>query len=34
MASITSHAFRKTILDDAGQITRQIADQLGHAAHP
>src|SRR6266508_2789649 len=31
---ITSHAFRKTtatILDDAGQSARQIADQLGHA---
>lgn len=34
MAWITSHAFRKTtatILDDAGQSARQIADQLGHA---
>ncbi|GAA1600380.1 hypothetical protein GCM10009789_63250 [Kribbella sancticallisti] len=34
MAWITSHAFRKTtatILDDAGQTARQIADQLGHA---
>lgn len=31
---ITSHTFRKTtatILDDAGQSARQIADQLGHA---
>jgi integrase len=31
---ITSHSFRKTtatILDDAGQSARQIADQLGHA---
>lgn len=31
---ITSHSFRKTvatILDDAGQSGRQIADQLGHA---
>jgi integrase len=34
MAWITSHAIRKTtatILDDAGQTARQIADQLGHA---
>jgi integrase len=34
MAWITSHSFRKTtatILDDAGQTARQIADQLGHA---
>ncbi|MEV6895688.1 helix-turn-helix domain-containing protein [Kribbella sp. NPDC051137] len=34
MAWITSHAFRKTtatVLDDAGQSARQIADQLGHA---
>ncbi len=34
LAWITSHAFRKTtatILDDAGQSARQIADQLGHA---
>jgi integrase len=31
---LTSHVFRKTtatILDDAGQSARQIADQLGHA---
>jgi integrase len=31
---ITSHSFRRTtatILDDAGQSARQIADQLGHA---
>ena len=31
---VTSHSFRKTtatILDDAGQSARQIADQLGHA---
>lgn len=31
---ITSHSFRKTtatILDDAGQSARQIADRLGHA---
>jgi len=31
---ITSHTFRKTtatILDNAGQSARQIADQLGHA---
>jgi integrase len=31
---ITSHSFRKTtatILDDAAQSARQIADQLGHA---
>jgi integrase len=34
VAWITSHSFRKTtatILDDAGQSARQIADQLGHA---
>jgi len=34
LAWITSHSFRKTtatILDDAGQSARQIADQLGHA---
>ncbi|KQZ87679.1 hypothetical protein ASD62_19280 [Phycicoccus sp. Root563] len=34
LAWITSHTFRKTaatILDDAGQSARQIADQLGHA---
>jgi integrase len=34
MAWITSRSFRKTtatILDDAGQTARQIADQLGHA---
>jgi integrase len=34
LAWITSHAFRKTtatILEDAGQSARQIADQLGHA---
>jgi integrase len=33
LAWITSHSFRKTtatILDDAGQSARQIADQLGH----
>lgn len=31
---VTSHSFRKTtatLLDDAGQSARQIADQLGHA---
>ena len=31
---VTAHAFRKTtatILEDAGQTPRQIADQLGHA---
>ncbi|MFK4084159.1 hypothetical protein ACI2LF_08645 [Kribbella sp. NPDC020789] len=31
---LTSHVFRKitaTMLDDAGQSARQIADQLGHA---
>jgi integrase len=34
LAWITSHSFRRTtatILDDAGQSARQIADQLGHA---
>jgi len=34
LAWITSYSFRKTtatILDDAGQSARQIADQLGHA---
>lgn len=34
LAWVTSHTFRKTtatILDDAGQSARQIADQLGHA---
>ena len=34
LAWVTSHSFRKTtatILDDAGQSARQIADQLGHA---
>lgn len=34
LAWITSHSFRKTtatILDEAGQSARQIADQLGHA---
>ncbi|WP_328522957.1 helix-turn-helix domain-containing protein [Kribbella sp. NBC_00359] len=34
LAWSTSHSFRKTtatILDDAGQSARQIADQLGHA---
>ncbi|MGW6283292.1 tyrosine-type recombinase/integrase [Kribbella sp. NPDC055071] len=31
---LTSHVFRKTtatLLDDAGQSAREIADQLGHA---
>ncbi|WP_267884885.1 tyrosine-type recombinase/integrase [Jiangella alkaliphila] len=34
LAWITSHAFRKTtatVLDDAGQSARQVADQLGHS---
>jgi integrase len=34
LAWITSHAFRKTtatVLDDAGQSSRQVADQLGHS---
>ncbi|WP_432887740.1 helix-turn-helix domain-containing protein [Kribbella sp. CA-245084] len=34
MAWVTAHAFRKTtatILEDAGQTPRQVADQLGHA---
>jgi integrase len=34
LAWITTHSFRRTtatILDDAGQSARQIADQLGHA---
>ncbi|MFI5696485.1 helix-turn-helix domain-containing protein [Kribbella sp. NPDC051586] len=34
LAWVTAHAFRKTtatILEDAGQTPRQVADQLGHA---
>jgi integrase len=34
MAWMTSHAYRKTtatVLDNAGQSARQVADQLGHA---